>query len=74
MNPDWYDEPKPDSPRRGFWKCVLAFIIPFLIGLVIIVIGALCASCSLSISPDGTRQYSLDGAEVARAIIILSEK
>lgn len=36
-------------------------------------IGLSLTSCTLTVSPDGTRHYSING-EVARAIIIQSTK
>lgn len=31
-------------------------------------------SCSLTVAADGSRTWALDGAQAARAIVILSEK
>jgi hypothetical protein len=39
--------------------------------LALVIYG--CSGCSLTVSPDGTRTWALDGEEVARGIIIATE-
>jgi hypothetical protein len=41
--------------------------------LLALLVVAVC-SCALTVSPDGTRTWSMSGQEAARAIIILSDK
>jgi hypothetical protein len=41
--------------------------------IIIIAFVITLSSCTLSVSPDGTRNWSLNGAEAARAIIIYSK-
>jgi hypothetical protein len=42
--------------------------------LLIIAAIATLTGCSLTVSPDGTRQWSVNGDEAARALVIISEK
>lgn len=41
--------------------------------ILILSIGLLLSSCNLSVSPDGTRDWSFSG-EVAKAIIVYAAK
>lgn len=40
----------------------------------VVVVLILGTGCTLTVDPDGTRNWSIDGDEVARAIIIYSTK
>ena len=42
--------------------------------LLIIAALACLTGCSLTVSPDGTRQWSVSGDEAVRALVIISEK
>ena len=42
--------------------------------LLILAAIACLTGCSLTVSPDGSRTWSLNGDEAARAVIIISEK
>ena len=42
--------------------------------LLIIAALATLTGCSLTVDPDGTRQWSVNGEEAARAIILYSGK
>jgi len=42
--------------------------------LLILAAIACLTGCSLTVSPDGSRQWSVNGDEAARALIIISEK
>jgi hypothetical protein len=41
---------------------------------ILAVIAVVSTSCTLTVSPDGGRRWALDGEQVARAAIIISEK
>lgn len=51
-------------PRFAF--ILLLFILTWLILAL--------TSCTLTVAPDGTRQWTVDGVQAARGILILSEK
>lgn len=42
--------------------------------LLLLAALASLTGCSLTLDPDGSRQWSVSGEEAARALIILSEK
>jgi hypothetical protein len=42
--------------------------------LLILAAIACLTGCSLTVAPDGSRTWSLNGEEAARAVIIISEK
>ena len=42
--------------------------------LIFFPVLACLTGCSLTVSPDGTRQWSVNGDEAARALVIISEK
>ena len=42
--------------------------------LLLLAAIATLTGCSLTVSPDGTRQWSVKGEEAARALVIISEK
>jgi len=42
--------------------------------LLLLAALASLTGCSLTVAPDGTRQWAVSGEEAARAVIILSEK
>jgi hypothetical protein len=42
--------------------------------LLILAALACLTSCSLTVAPDGSRQWSVSGEEAARAMVILAEK
>lgn len=44
----------------AFWAAAAALIL-------------ICTSCTLTVSPDGSRTYGLNGEEAARAIIVLRD-
>lgn len=48
-------------------------LITAAIAIAAITIAIALGACTLTVSPDGTRTYGMDGAEVARAIIIYSK-
>ncbi len=41
--------------------------------IVTLIIAATLTSCSLTILPDGTRAYKLDGEQAVRAAVIVSD-
>ncbi len=41
--------------------------------ILALIIAATLTSCSLTVSPDGTRAYKLDGEQVVRAAVIVSD-
>jgi len=41
---------------------------------ILAIIAIISTSCTLTVSPDGGRRWALDGEQVARAAIIISEK
>ena len=42
--------------------------------LLILAAIACLTGCSLTVAPDGSRQWSVNGDEAARALVIISEK
>ena len=42
--------------------------------LILILLALAAPSCTLTVAPDGSRTWAMDGAETARAIQVLSEK
>ena len=42
--------------------------------LLIIAAIATLTGCSLTVAPDGSREWSVNGEEAARALVIISEK
>jgi hypothetical protein len=42
--------------------------------LLILAAIACLTGCSLTVAPDGSRQWAVNGDEAARALIIISEK
>jgi len=42
--------------------------------LLILAALASLTGCSLTVTPDGSRQWSVSGEEAARALVILAEK
>lgn len=42
--------------------------------LILLAALATLTGCSLTVDPDGTRQWSVSGEEAARALVIISEK
>ncbi len=42
--------------------------------LLILAAIACLTGCSLTVDPDGSRQWAVSGEEAARALIIISEK
>ena len=42
--------------------------------LILLAAIATLTGCSLTVSPDGTRQWSVSGDEAVRALVIISEK
>lgn len=45
----------------AFWCAAVALIL-------------ICTSCTLTVSPDGSRTWGMNATETARAIVILSDK
>ena len=48
----------------------------FLLGIALLLLSAVMslASCQLTVATDGSRTWSLNGEQAARAIIVISEK
>jgi len=42
--------------------------------LIILAAIATLTGCSLTVAPDGSREWSVNGEEAARALVIISEK
>lgn len=42
--------------------------------LLILAAIATLTGCSLTVAPDGSREWSVNGEEAARALVIISEK
>jgi hypothetical protein len=48
----------------------------FLLGIALLLLSAVMSltSCQLTVGTDGTRTWSLNGEQAAKAIIVISEK
>ena len=42
--------------------------------LILLAAIATLTGCSLTVAPDGSRQWSVNGEEAARALVIIAEK
>ena len=49
-------------------------LLNYAIGIALVVLLFALSSCTLTVHPDGSRTYGIDGAQAARAIEIYSAK
>jgi len=63
-------KPQPIHPRQQYATRKL------ILDLIVVAIGfaIVCAltSCTLTVSPDGSRTYGIDGAQVVKGIIVIA--
>lgn len=54
-------------------KTLSDYIYSLLVIAFLIVLARVLTSCTLQVSPDGTRTWGIDGEQAARAIIIYTK-
>ncbi len=59
--------------KRKIIVVLLSFVYTHMKLILTLLIAAILTSCSLTVAPDGTRSYKLDGEQAVRAAVIVSD-
>ncbi len=76
MNFELNTTPKTEAELDREYRRGMALSIVATAALFAAALGAalLLSSCTLTVSPDGTRAYTADGEQIGRAIRVIAEK